>query len=185
MSLLYNVDHHELDPRTAAEMERLVAAIQTQLGDTGRRVDIPFNSRYFSVDSGTITALESNLLVFSYTLIGNYLTVFFDIQGLAVTGTPSIISITAPEGFRVRVGDRLYASPNRLYRQPCLIQTDAGNNPELGEVWVTNNISTAFIDNTGSQASMHFHQADDGTFAAGTSIRLYGHCTFEFEPRGI
>lgn len=162
------------------ELEQALTAIQTQLGAVGRRVDIPYQSRYWSVDSGTITPLEAGLNIFSYTVFGDHMTVFFDMTGIAVTGTPNIITITAPEGFRVRQGDRLHAATNRLYTQPCVIQTDTGDR-EAGEVWVTNTSGTSTIDNSANQVALHFHQLDDGVFGSGTSIGLFGHCTFECE----
>ena len=183
MALTLGFDPTGIDHRVAETLDGLIATLQVWAAgveSTGRRVDIPYHSRYFSVDSGTITTSEGIIRVFAYIIIGDYLLVMFDLQSISVTGTPNIINITAPEGFRVKVGDRQLAANNRLYTQPCLIQTDVGSR-ELGEVWVTNNANTSTIDNSGSQVTMHVHQVDDGVWGAGTTIGIYGHCLFEFE----
>lgn len=162
------------------ELEQAFATIVAQVGAIGKRVDIPFQTRYFSVDTGTITVTEGNLRVFSYTILGDHLLVIFDLVGMSVTGTPNIITITAPEGFRMRPGDRHNALYNRLYTQPVIVQTDVGDK-EPGEVWVTNSAATTTIGNDGRQVSLHVHQLDDGVWTAGTQIAIQGHCLFEYE----
>lgn len=121
-----------------------------------------FSAGIFSADTGAWTVIAGNVLVWSYTLIGKTMTLWFGFDSTTTTGGPTVrLIVTIPGGF---VSNMRTEAACRVFNN-----SNATAVPGVAQVFVGN-------------ASLFFNcqQSTGGTFANSAGLcSVFGQITFE------